>query len=67
MDNNDGMMLHQLVQEEGDATADEDEKLLIMAVLLHLLVRINDPPWRGGSRPGKNNKDQQRMHGDVML
>jgi hypothetical protein len=62
------MMLRQLMQEKEDAMADEEEKLLIMVALLRLHARINAPPQRVGSRPGKKkNKDGHRMHGGVML
>jgi hypothetical protein len=47
MDKDNEMMLHQIMQEDKDASADEEEKLLIVAVLLYLSARINAPPRRG--------------------
>jgi hypothetical protein len=47
MDDDNEMMLHQIMQEDKDASADEEGKLLIMAALLCLRARINAPPRRG--------------------
>jgi hypothetical protein len=37
-------MMHRLRQDEANAAADEEEKLMVMDVLLHLRERINAPP-----------------------
>jgi hypothetical protein len=60
-------MMEQLLQDEADATVDEDDKFMILACRLHL-HQLNAAPWRGGSRVGKRkNKDMQRMSGALMV
>jgi hypothetical protein len=61
------MMMQQLIQDEADASTDEEERLIIIYSLPHLQAKINAPLRRGGSRLGTKNKAIQQMHVVVVM
>jgi ElaB/YqjD/DUF883 family membrane-anchored ribosome-binding protein len=61
------MMIQQLIQDEADASTDEEERLIIIYSLPHLQAKINAPLRRGGSRLGTKNKAIQQMHVVVVM
>jgi hypothetical protein len=60
--------MHQLMQDEVDAAANEEEKLMIIFCPLHLRPNISASPRQGCSTLGKKKKNmQQRMQGVALL
>jgi hypothetical protein len=53
MDSNDKMMVQIFMQEEADATAEGQQRLLIFTSLLRLRQHIRNVPRRGSSRVEK--------------
>jgi hypothetical protein len=64
------MMIVMLMKEDVGAAANQQQKLLISANLLHLREQINVVPRHGGSRVGKaknKNRHRHRLAGAMLL
>jgi hypothetical protein len=68
MDNDNKMMMHMLMKDEVGATADKQQRLLILTNLIRIRHQILTGPRRGGSRVGEaKNKDWHRLVFTMLL
>ena len=64
MDSDDELMVHLLMEEEGNTTADVDENLAIIACLLQADDAANAQPKCGGSKFGmRKTKPRMKLGG----
>jgi hypothetical protein len=68
MDSNDELMIQAIMENEANATVDEDEHLEIISYLLVLQVELNAANKHGGSKFGRKKiKKRHRMEDHCML
>jgi hypothetical protein len=68
MDSDDEMVIELLMQDEADAAADQEQRMMVFTALLRYQEQLATVPRRGGSTVGKaNNENRHRLAGALLL